>query len=339
MRRRHSLTLLAGTVALALAAPPASAFCRITTIETVSDGDDTTACYDTTHPPVWWKTACVGLSVQSGGSKYAPYGVVDDILFHEVIPNWTHADCPAGGHPSIDVIDLGPAECDRHQDNLYGPNANVVLFQDDAWPYEETEAGCKPGDCCDMTIALTTVTFHPETGELWDADIEINSHCHPISTTLPVPSGSYDLQSILQHETGHFLGLAHPPDPAAIMFYLYSPGSDGKRTLNTDDISGACTIYPPSGERSVAPIVVQGGLVPEGACDPTPRNGFSSSCVSHADNQQPALPASALSCQSSRSPTRQSLPTLGITAAALLAGAFRSRRRVHRRGACYSRSR
>jgi hypothetical protein len=298
MRARAALAATCSGLALALVASSAPAFCRITTTQTKVDGPDLTACYDTTHPPVWWRTSCVGLSVQATGSKYAPYSVIDDILFHAVIPNWMSAVCPGGGNPSLAIVDLGKVDCDTHQNNLYGPNANAVLFHDDVWPYEES-AGCSPGRCCDATVALTTVTFHPETGELWDADIEVNTACHPISTSLPVPPDRYDLQSILQHETGHFLGLAHPPDPQAIMFYLYQPGNDGKRALNVDDVRGACTIYPPTGARSVAASVAEKGFVAGGACDPTPRNGFSSACVADAGNQPPEAQPPAFTCSAS----------------------------------------
>jgi len=326
MRRSPRLALLAATALGASYASPADAFCRITTTETVADGQDLTACYDTSHPPVWWRNACIGLSVQESGSKYAPYSVVRDMLFGSVLPNWTNATCAKGGHPSLELVDLGPETCSEHQANLYGPNTNAVLFHDDVWPYDEG-AGCTSSS---LTVALTTVTFHPETGELWDADIEINSACFPLSTTLPVPSGHYDLQSILQHETGHFLGLAHPPDRNAVMFYLYSPGSDGKRTLNSDDIDGECAIYTPSGERGVGPSVGDAGLVPAGTCDPTPRNGFASDCVSDAGNQPPPTSSSALSCRAAGGTAPSPTPLEWVVAGTLVAGMARGRRRVRR---------
>jgi MYXO-CTERM domain-containing protein len=62
----------------------------------------------------------------------------------------------------------------------------------------------------------------------------------------PPPSGypynTYDLQAILTHEAGHFLGLAHSVDTSAIMYAFYSPGSIH---LTPDDVAGICTIYPP----------------------------------------------------------------------------------------------
>ena len=325
-RLRSALLAACAMSAVVVHSSTARAFCRITTTESVVDGQDLTACYDTSHPPVWWRSACVGLSVQSAGSKYASYDIVRDILFNSVVPNWMNADCGHGKHPSLELVDLGPVACTEHQADLYGPNANAVIFHDDGWPYADG-AGCTSSS---LTVALTTVTFHPETGELWDADIEINSACFPISTTLPVPPGHYDLQSILQHETGHFLGLAHPPDPKAVMYYLYSPGTDGKRTLNSDDIKGACAIYEPSGERDVAGFVGDGGLVAAGTCDPTPRNGFSSPCVSDAGNQPPEAPSTALTCRATAGPAPHPQPIAWLVGGALLGRAMRGRRRVRR---------
>ena len=328
--RTLGLALLVVAVSIPRAA---SAFCRITTTETKIDGADTTACYDTSDPPVWWPGACVGMSAQADGSKKygIPYAVVDDLLFGTVLPNWMNADCPgqAGGNPSIEVVDVGAAQCDEQQANLYAPNDNIVMFHDDAWPYDE----------CDVTIALTTVTFHPATGAVWDADIEINSACHAISTTLPVPAGSFDLQSILQHETGHYFGLAHPPDPEAVMYYLYLPGEDGKRTLNSDDIRGLCTIYPPSGERSVGAEVADGGFVPEGTCDALPRNGFGSACATDAGDQPPPAQPTALTCAAGGAPGRSGCPwtttawTAAVSLGLLLARQGRRTGRADRIGA------
>ena len=56
-------------------------------------------------------------------------------------------------------------------------------------------------------MALTTVTFNPKTGEIYDADMELNSADNPI--TVGDQEIVFDLHSIVQHESGHTLGLAH----------------------------------------------------------------------------------------------------------------------------------
>jgi hypothetical protein len=75
-----------------------------------------------------------------------------------------------------------------------------------------------------------------------------------------------DLPSILTHEVGHFLGLAHSSDGLATMRPGYNPGDIELRTLDTDDIAGICDIYDAAaGERSPS-------------CEP--RHGFSRECAS-----------------------------------------------------------
>ncbi len=43
----------------------------------------------------------------------------------------------------------------------------MITFHDGPWPYENTGA---------ETLALTTVFFSPDTGEIYDANIELNSN-------------------------------------------------------------------------------------------------------------------------------------------------------------------
>src|SRR5581483_9427339 len=93
------------------------------------------------------------------------------------------------------------------------------------------------------TLALTTLTFNADTGQILDADIELNTRTGQITTSTPVGPGDYDLQSILTHETGHFLGLAHSGHPEAVMFSQYKPQSTSMRMLVQDDIDGICSVY------------------------------------------------------------------------------------------------
>src|SRR5687768_12943640 len=70
-------------------------------------------------------------------------------------------------------------------------NANVVIFHDDEWPHPTLE----------FALALTTVTYDAETGEIYDADIEINTF--GIEFTTSDTDVAYDLLTTLQYETGH----------------------------------------------------------------------------------------------------------------------------------------
>jgi hypothetical protein len=172
---------------------------------------------------------------------------------------------------SIDTKNLGPVECDKVQYSSDQGNQHVIVFYDKDWPYPEDTVN---------TLGLTTITFDPDTGEIYDADMAINSGPNiPLAVGDPVPDGGYDLQSIITHEAGHFLGMAHSPDPNATMYAQYEVGSTSKRVLSTDDTAGICSIYAADGNRAVGASVADGGVVAEGPCDPTPRHGWQSVCA------------------------------------------------------------
>jgi MYXO-CTERM domain-containing protein len=264
--------------ALALAWPlPASAFCRTTTVGIPADyTPDTQGCWGEGHP-LYWKNACVSYDLQKEASRQVSYDAAANAIAL-AFTRWTSSTCATNGmgtsRVAIDVRDLGPVNCNSVQYNQSGPNQHVIAFRDDAWPHQDSS----------NTLALTTVTFDPDTGEIYDADVEINSHDVMLTVvqtpTDPVPPGGYDFLSIVTHEMGHFLGMAHSADTHATMFAHYTPGSTAMRLLTQDDVTGICTIYPPDGTRTGDPVLFPpNGAVPEDACDPTPRHGFTVDCA------------------------------------------------------------
>ncbi|MBM4371216.1 MAG: matrixin family metalloprotease, partial [Deltaproteobacteria bacterium] len=56
-------------------------------------------------------------------------------------------------------------------------------------------------------------------------------------------TGVMDPQAMITHELGHWLGLAHTPDPYGTMYYGLLPNGIQK-TLAGDDRAGLCTLYP-----------------------------------------------------------------------------------------------
>ncbi len=268
--------------------------------------------------PIWWASACVSYDLQRNGTRQIAYDTVSRIVA-AAFAKWTGTTCATGGtdasRVSINVRDLGPVDCNLVQYNTDQPNQHAILFHDDIWPYEDAN----------NTLGLTTVTFDPETGEIYDADMEINATV-PLSVGDPVPPTGYDFDSIVTHEAGHFLGMAHSGDDRATMFAHYSPGTSTMRVLADDDVNGICTIYPPGGARSVDPSVLganKAGLIGEAACDPTPRHGFSTECATSSKTT-----TCTASIGTTGAPPRSSryLGLLG-SAAALAGLAFRTRRR------------
>ena len=109
---------------------------------------------------------------------------------------WTGATCPTEGkgrsRTSIDVRDLGPADCAKVEYVSGVANQNVVLFRDDTWKYGK------------QVLGLTTVVYNPDTGEIYNADMEINTlDMEPLAIRDPVAPDAYDFASVVTHEAGH----------------------------------------------------------------------------------------------------------------------------------------
>jgi hypothetical protein len=269
--RRHQSAVSGVVAALALFVSvlprAAHAFCRTTTCEKNCAPDQNGCATRGLH--VYWPDACVTYAVQSLGSPLRGISAYDaDQAMRAAFGAWLGADCPSGGQPSIGVIPLGGASCSEAEFNRpeagrpLSANANLVIFRDETWPYPDEN----------FVIARTSITFDPSTGAIFDADIEINSFGNEFS--LGEAQVSNDLQSVLTHEVGHFLGLDHTRVPNATMLADYELSNLGSRTLAADDRAGMCSIYSPMSE---------GELVCPG--NTGPHHGFSRECGSteHAD--------------------------------------------------------
>jgi hypothetical protein len=195
--------------------------------------------------PLQWKEACVSFSVDASGIPPLDLAYEDtEALVVSSFALWTAASCP-DGFPTISVKSLAPLECTKREYNSEGPNSNGVIFRTDEWPYARE------------AIGITTVTFDSETGKLMDADIEVN-----------VVGGGLDLgevRYVIAHEAGHYFGIDHSADAAAVM-YPQSPSSSfgDSVALTADDVNAICLAYPTT--RAV------------GACDFEPERGFSPVC-------------------------------------------------------------
>lgn len=263
-RRASSVILLASTLLL----PSTShAFCRTTSEKLPPSYNPVNGCY-TEGLLLFWRNACVGYSINQAASGSVPYEDAKRVI-DASFQTWTNARCADGGPPGISAENLGPVECDEVRYNRTASNQNLIVFRDDTWPYRDSYS----------TLGLTTVSFDPETGEIRDADMEINGSGHNLSYTDELTGNGFDLASIVTHEAGHFFGLAHATAPGSTMYASAKPHTTTLRTLTQDDIEGLCTIYPKETIRSVSAALSSSETLASTACNPTPNRGLASTCV------------------------------------------------------------
>jgi hypothetical protein len=308
---------------LALLGAPSSAhgFCRTTTQPLPASYSPTRGCF-TQGLLLYWGGACVGYSIHRDASRNIPFAEAERII-DASFATWMQSTCvKTGGRPGITVSNLGAAECDEVRYNNDTPNQNLIVFRDDSWPYRDPNS----------TLGLTTVTFNAEDGEIYDADLELNSSGRNLSTSDKVPTNGFDLASVVTHEVGHFLGLAHATDATSTMFASYKPGTAALRSLTADDMAGLCEIYPSATTRVVsarpsstctwcqAPAVGNTEVRAADTCDPNPRHGFTTKCTT------PKPPVEDGSCAAS---ARPSAPFGASAAIALMVAGLRT---VRRRG-------
>ncbi len=280
--RAAALAASAAAFGIALLVPGTShAFCRTVTTPIPASYSPSNGCF-TDGLPLFWKNACVGYSLNESASALVPFAEATRVI-DAAFTTWNAATCTASATTvGIAASNLGAVSCTEVRYNQNGPNQNLIVFRDDKWPYSDPN----------NTLGLTTVTFNADTGEIYDADMEINASGKNLTTTTIVPLTGFDLLSVITHEAGHFLGLAHAIDARSTMFASYRPGTSALRTLAADDVEGICEIYPTAATRNVATTVNASVVTEAAACDPQPRHGFSATC---AANTTPSDPGSSSS--------------------------------------------
>ena len=209
---------------------------------------------------------------------------------------WEAASCTDLVFPEVVPLEEG----DRRIGFFAGSfNRNLILFRtrgcDAVVPANDpciAQGGCSNKyDCWDRggaVIATTVTTFSASTGQIFDADIEINDapaangskFTFTTADSPPCPPGgpvancvSIDVQNTVTHEAGHSLGLAHSADSTATMAATAPAGETSKRALHADDLAGICAIYPRGAQTSTS----LGGpirLEPAGGCGCSSEGGL-----------------------------------------------------------------
>jgi len=218
-----------------------------------------------TPRPIFWPAQCVPYLVQMDGVSTIPN--FDDVLaaIERSFDPWRNADCASIDPTFAGLTDSRTIGIDA---GTQVSNGNIITFTEAGWP------NASP------IQALTSVTYRVSTGEIVDADINMNAQFFTIGIIdASSPPTILDLENTLTHEAGHFLGLEHTLEASftgsgswldTTMFGSAGLGETNKRSVEDDDINGICAAYPLRDDDAQCDCVVSGSDVtrPDRACPP-----------------------------------------------------------------------
>ena len=132
-------------------------------------------------------------------------------------------------------------------------NGNYITVIKDAATWQATTSASV------SVFALTILSYNKQSGAIVDADILLKDVDPTHFCLYNCKEGLNNLRNTLTHESGHFIGLDHSPDPEATMYAYAAAGDIKKITLAQDDLNGACTVYRTScsSQGCPTPIYIQ----------------------------------------------------------------------------------
>ncbi|MDP6963335.1 MAG: matrixin family metalloprotease, partial [Planctomycetota bacterium] len=122
-----------------------------------------------------------------------------------------------------------------------GGSGHTITFD------ENNSSGYFPGGS--GIVAITPISYLLADGRIIDADILFNGSQFSFSTDQS--TGTFDVQDVLTHEVGHFIGLDHSPVVSGTMWPYVSTSQWLHRSLAQDDEAGAVAVATGSGQTKV----------------------------------------------------------------------------------------
>jgi len=233
---------------------------------------------------VSWSSPCVTMDIYLGSP---PPTLTADQYWNAALlaaQAWSHSDIACTGM----IISMTRNEAATATVGHDGKN--VLVFRQDNWCQQASPTDPTPPCYPTNAMAVTTLFKRISTGEIVDADMEINAVSFTWADLVADPtqasSGAVDFQNTVTHEMGHVIGLTHScwtsadgPAPLmdntgnpelacsdsnlpasvtdATMYPAVATSDVERRTLTPDDQQGACDIYPSS--KAICGVSSDGG--------------------------------------------------------------------------------
>ena len=202
--------------------------------------------------PLYWQQRTISISPAYDTCEDVAPNVVRTAIL-ESMQSWKVA-----GDGCSDINLLEGRGVSGMATNLFGAQPdgeNRIVWRELNWPQESEDA-----------LAITTIVYDKASGQILDADIDMNGVNFFWTVTNEAGEVVTDVENTMTHELGHLLGMAHSPETEATMYGSSDPGETAKRSLAVDDVNAICTVYPYGLPTPRGTEIIQGALTSGTSC-------------------------------------------------------------------------